>query len=268
MKKIFSIFSVLIFLTVSEKTYSIGFDDFGSVWGEYYAEALNEFVDLGIVDESDLEEFSDSFPARVDVEGGTADIKVFPNTLFFGAWPKGFRSPKLPIIVTNDGVEPSLIRKVEITGDHEEDFKIESEDCEGETLGDADTCDIRVSFKPKDIGDRKADLVIHWFSASQGFQKVTVNLYGIGLPTSPTDICDFDDLIKGKCGGDGFDFPSPFSAEVGEVVDEEGNPVIEETSIDGSEVETKGGCNFGSVPSIPLFMIVPVLIALRRRIRV
>jgi len=95
-----------------------------------------------------------------------------------------------------------------------------------------------------------------------------VNLYGIGLPTSPTDICDFDDLIKGKCGGDGFDFPSPFSAEVSEIVDEEGNPVIEETSIDSAEVEAKGGCNFGSVSSIPLFMIIPVLIALRRRIRV
>ncbi len=267
MKKFSIFFFIVLLIFPVKKSLAIGFDDFGSVWGEYYAEAINEFVDLGIVDESDLEEFSDSFPARVDVEGGTADIKVFPNSLFFGAWPKGFRSPKLPIIVTNDGVEPALIRKVEITGEHEDDFRIEDEDCEGETLGDADTCDIRVSFKPKDIGDRKADLVIHWFSASQGFQKVTVNLYGIGLPTSPTDICDFDDLISGDCGG--FKFPSPFSTENVEIIEEsqdDQNLAIEEASVENSPVEA-GGCNFASVSTLPLFLIVPVLLAIRKRIR-
>ncbi len=256
-KKLVSLFSLVFIMFFNEKSFSIGFDDFGSVWGEYFAEALNEFVDLGIIDEDDLEEFSDSFPARVDVEGASADIKVFPNTVFFGAWPKGFRSPKLPVIVTNDGAEPAIIRKVEITGDHEDDFRIESEDCEGETLGNADTCDIRLSFKPKDIGDRKADLVIHWFSASQGFQKVTVNLYGIGLPKDPTDICDFDDLIGGDCGG--FDFPSPFSAG-DPVVSEEIS--IEKTSVD--EPEAKGGCSFGSVATLPLYMIIPVIMLIRR----
>ena len=251
-KKVLLFVLALFLFFTSEKSFPIGFDDFGTVWGEYFAEALNEFVDLGIVDEEDLEDFSDSFPARVDVEGASADVKVFPNTLFFGAWPKGFRSPKLPVIVTNDGAEPALIRKVEITGEHEDDFRIESEDCEGETLGNADTCDIRLSFKAKDIGDRKADLVIHWFSPSQGFQKVKVNLYGIGLPSEPTDICDFDDLIGGDCGG--FDFPSPFSAD---------EPALKESSLQ-DESNAGGGCSFGSVASIPLYILIPFLMAFRR----
>lgn len=258
-KKITFLLLTLSLIFPFKSSLSIGFDDFGAVWGEYFAEALNEFVDLGLIDEDDLEEFSDSFPARVDVEGGTADIKVFPNSLFFGAWPKGFRSPKLPVIVTNDGAEPAIIRKVEITGDHEEDFRIESEDCEGETLGNSDTCDIRLSFKPKDIGDRKADLVIHWFSASQGFQKVTVNLYGIGLPSEPTDICDFDDLVDGKCGGFDFDFPSPFSNSEPEVVES----TIEKTSVENG-ADVKGGCSFSNIATLPVYLLIPILIALRR----
>ncbi|NPA51752.1 MAG: hypothetical protein GXO22_02530 [Aquificae bacterium] len=257
-KSILSFLIFTVFIAVPyQKAFSISFDDFGAVWGEYFAEALNEFLDLGIIDEDDLEEFSDSFPATVDVEGATADIKVFPNSLFFGAWPEGFRSPKLPLIVTNDGVEPAIIRKVEISGDHEDDFRIESEDCEGETLGNADTCDIRISFKPTDTGDRKADLVIHWFSASQGFQEVTVNLYGIGLPGDPTDICDFDDLINGECGG--FDFPSPFSSGEPTIADSQ---KLEKSSV--NDIDASGGCNFGSAIVVPIYLLIPFILLFRR----
>ena len=73
--------------------------------------------------------------------------------------------------------------------------------------------------------------------------------------------------MYGDCGG--FKFPSPFSTENVEIIEEnqdDQNLAIEEASVENSPVEA-GGCNFASVPTLPLFLIVPVLLAIRKRIR-
>ncbi len=264
---LFSIFLAILFVQDSSKALSFGSSDITEPWSDYWGDAIKTFVDSGLVDEDDLEDYSDIFPSP-DVEGVDGKLYVMPKALFFGTWPKGVRSIKLPVVVTNDGQLPLTIYDLKLEGDHPDDFKIEDDECEGETLSNLDTCTIRISFKPKEMGTRKAKLRIKYAKAKVTppfgqFKSEYVKLMGIGIPTEPGDIldeCDFDDLWKGKCGdfGDFGDFGDvfKFSKEDPEVVKAQ------------STEPTAGGCSMALNPSaLPLYLLVPVFFYLRKKFK-
>jgi len=265
--QLLSITLISFFIQHESNALSFGSSDITEPWSDYWGDAIKTFVDTGLVDENDLEDYSDIFPSP-DVEGVDAKLYVMPKALFFGTWPKGVRSIKLPVVVTNDGTLPLTIYDLKLEGDHPEDFKIEDDECEGETLSNLDTCTIRISFKPKDMGTRKAKLRIKYAKAKVSppfgqFKSEYVKLLGIGIPTNPGDFldnCNFDDLWKGKCGditdigdiGDVFKFSKTEDPEV-----------IKAQSVEPDA----GGCSMAVSPSIlPLYLLVPALIYLRRKI--
>ena len=277
-KKMISALSLIVFLflglTNSSKVYSFGIGDFTDPFSEYWGDAADEFFDTGIIDRDDWEDLTSVLPDSIDVEGATPKLRYFPTALFFGTWPTAIRSVKMPIVFTNDGALPLFIENVKLTGENSDDFKIEDDGCDDETLGDLDTCTVRISFKPKKVGTRRAILKVYYYKADVFAPKThteEIKLMGIGLPSEPEDIgdCDFDDLWKGKC--------TPDFGDLGDIGDifkfSDGNP--QEISANGDEEVIKtasvepqaGGCSMAPVPSIPWYLFVPFVIFARRIFR-
>ncbi len=278
LKKIVPILSISLFLVLgmnSSKTYGLGFGDFTEPWSDYWGDAADEFFDTGIIDREDWEDWTSIIPEEPEFEGATPKLRYFPTALFFGTWPTAIRSVKMPIVVTNDGALPLYIEDVKLEGDNPDDFRIDDDECNDEVLGDLDTCVIRISFKPKEIGTRRAILKISYYKSTNPIKTYTeeIKLMGIGIPSEPDDFgdCDFDDLWKGKC--DIFDG----IGDIGDIGDifkfSENNP--QEISINGDEeviktasVEPKsGGCSMVAFPSVPWYLFLPFLIFARRLFR-
>ena len=280
-KKLIPILSVSLFLllgmSTSSKVYAFGFGDLTDPFGEYWGDAADEFFDTGIIDREDWEDITSVLPDSPEFEGATPKLRYFPTALFFGTWPTAIRSVKMPVIFTNDGALPLFIENVEIKGDNPDDFRIEDDGCDDKTLGDLDTCTVRISFKPKEVGTRRAILKVSYYKADITAPKThteEIKLMGIGIPSEPGDLgdCDFDDLWKGKCDifdgigdigdiGDIFKFSEDNPQEV--VVDSNDDEVIKTASVEPQA----GGCSMAPVPSIPWYLFLPVVLFARRFLR-
>jgi hypothetical protein len=279
LKRIVSILSIsLIFIlgTTSPKAYAFGIGDITDPFGEYWGDAADEFFDSGIIDREDYEDWSSIIPESPEIEGATPKLRYFPTALFFGTWPTAIRSVKMPIVFTNDGALPLFIENVEIKGENPEDFRIDDDGCDDKTLGDLDTCTVRISFKPKEVGTRRAILKVSYYKADISSPKThteEIKLMGIGLPSEPGDIgdCNFDDLWKGKC--DIFDGVGDIG-NIGDIFKfSEGNPQEISTEGDSEVVKTAsvepqaGGCSMVVSPSIPWYLFLPFVIFARRFFR-
>ncbi len=277
LKKLIPILSIFILLLTginnSSKVFAFGIGDFTDPFNEYFGDAADEFFDTGIIDREDWEDLTSILPDSIEVEGATPKLRYFPTALFFGTWPTAIRSVKMPIVFTNDGALPLYIENLEIKGENPGDFKIEDEDCDDEVLGDLDTCTVRISFKAKEIGTRRAYLKVSYYKADALFPKThteEIKLMGIGLPSEPEDLggCDFDDLWKGKCTPDFGDIGDigdifKFSKDAPQEVVAGDEEVIKTASVEPKS----GGCSMAPVSSVPWYLFLPLIIFVRRLFR-
>jgi hypothetical protein len=103
----------------------------------------------------------------------------FPDTLI------GVSSPDQQVFFTNDGPDPIDVSGVSIGGADPTDFAVTQDNCTGATLGDGESCDMRVGFAPTARGPLSADLdVAHTGDASPATAPLSGN--GVIKELSPT----------------------------------------------------------------------------------
>jgi hypothetical protein len=77
----------------------------------------------------------------------------------FGQAPVGSENHELLTTVRNTEAEPLVIDAVEVVGDHQQDFTMET-GCAGVELASQETCEIAIVFAPTETGEREAILQI------------------------------------------------------------------------------------------------------------
>ena len=155
---------------------------------------------LDIKKQADLGDILDN----IDVEAGVS-IEIFPDKWHFGSIIEDCESPAFPFVITNDGGIPVYIRKSYIDGKDEEHFDIKEDNCKDKILAVGDACTIKVVFKPKAEGKRKAKLVVRYYGDKDlkeaiedlikgDYKEEEADLEGIGLPSPTGDFIDYEDF--------------------------------------------------------------------------
>jgi hypothetical protein len=112
---------------------------------------------------------------------GTATpvVSVSPSSLAFPAWPVNKFSPTQVVTLTNHDSTPLILQQVRVTGTHPNEFAVPSasDTCSGAQITGGGTCSVEVTFAPRTIGSRDAQLV---FADSSGSQHI-VSLAGTGV---------------------------------------------------------------------------------------
>ncbi|MGQ0570722.1 MAG: choice-of-anchor D domain-containing protein [Armatimonadota bacterium] len=121
--------------------------------------------------------------------GGTGIVArgvlvVRPPSVTFGEQTVGSRSEPRAITVINEGTGSITIRSTSVGGSEQADFLVQQR-CLGITLGPNESCQITVSFVPRDRGLRNATILI---ATDDG--RVTVGLSGAGSIVQTNPVLD------------------------------------------------------------------------------
>lgn len=120
-------------------------------------------------------------------------IRFDPASLQFPNQEVSSRSPVQMITVSNLGTSPLKISDVSVTGANADDFVLGNSGCGRTLIVPGDSCQIRVTFTPRDSGARTAILTV---TANTAGPSPTVSLSGTGIgpipAIEPTSI-DFGD---------------------------------------------------------------------------
>ena len=102
--------------------------------------------------------------------------------LTFGNQEVGTTSERQSITLSNTGEESLKIIDVTVTAPHASDFNADQQ-CSSVSLSSGESCTIRVSFTPSDLGSRSANLGID--HNVTGSPQADVALNGNGIDTKP-----------------------------------------------------------------------------------
>jgi hypothetical protein len=115
-------------------------------------------------------------------------LEVAATTLAFGDLRVGFEGGAKPVELANTGSATLNVTRVQLQGANAEDFVLKS-DCRAEAIRAGNSCSIRLAFRPRSSGARRAELEI---SPSDDLDPITVALSGTGtvagLAVSPGSV--------------------------------------------------------------------------------
>src|SRR6185437_16598685 len=86
---------------------------------------------------------------------------VDASTLDFGTAGLLVTTPAKTVVVTSTGTSPATFVASTLTGVNPGDFVVTSDGCLGKTLSTGQSCQVRVAFKPTDLGARSGTLQIN-----------------------------------------------------------------------------------------------------------
>ena len=109
-------------------------------------------------------------------QGVAPRLEVATGTLDFGRLRTGFESRAKEATLVNTGSATLSIERVRLIGRDPGEF-ILKEDCRGSTIQAGERCPVRVAFRPRSTGDRRAVLEI---TASEDLEPLEVVLNGAG----------------------------------------------------------------------------------------
>ena len=192
----------------------------------------------------------------VDVDAH-ASISVQPSEMNFLTIPEDCESVGVPFAIYNDGGTPVYIRDVDIIGDDKKDFEIVDENCKHEKISIDDFCTVIVKFSPKSEGSKEATLRISFLDYDKVkdikwkwnwddlLDEITstedASLKGVAITNPASDIF-------------GIDCPKPPEYDVEDLTGK--------TDSDDDWLDI--GCSMGTVNSLPFYLLVPVLLWIRR----
>ncbi len=115
-------------------------------------------------------------PALTPVLCGPLAVPNAPR-LHFGSGCVGKRRPVASLELTNLGLDPLRVTRVELRGEHAGDFRMVGEDCSGVEIYPSSRCNLDLAFRPGGPGWREAEMAI---SVRGGARPVSVTLVGHG----------------------------------------------------------------------------------------
>jgi hypothetical protein len=107
---------------------------------------------------------------------------ITPQTLDFGPQTIGTRSHTRRIFVTNEGRWPLDLHRAAVGGQNAADFRIVRDDCASLLVPFGESCTLRVRFRPRGAGRRRATLVLPDDGSGPGRE---VQLTGFGSDALP-----------------------------------------------------------------------------------
>lgn len=122
-------------------------------------------------------------PLNVPVSGTgiRTGVRVTPSAIDFGNQQVGTQSAAKSVTLVNDGDSDVVVVDTSITGQNPTDFDAPSKTnfCEGQRVGQGESCNLEVRFAPLDMGPRSALLSI---SDDAPGSPHRIELSGVGLP--------------------------------------------------------------------------------------
>jgi hypothetical protein len=106
-------------------------------------------------------------------------LRVDPDSVDFGAVNVGSASTEQTLTASDIGASNLNIDSVSITGSNAGDFKVNQDNCSGQTLTAGQQATLGVVFTPAATGSRQA--VLHVFSSDPSNPDYQVSLAGTGL---------------------------------------------------------------------------------------
>ena len=100
-----------------------------------------------------------SVTAELSGFGGDPALAPLPGGAFGGSLVVGTRGEPMPFELYNVAFNPVGIRDIEVQGSHPDDFVINLDECSGETIEAATSCNLEVLFTPTGAGRRTANVV-------------------------------------------------------------------------------------------------------------
>lgn len=98
-----------------------------------------------------------------------ADLTIFPPELNFADQAAGAVSDGQPVTLTNIGHAPVTVSDIALS-DESSSYEMDAGSCRGATIAVGQSCTVTVRFKPADIGNRTARLVIRDSSGDDSHQ--------------------------------------------------------------------------------------------------
>lgn len=96
-------------------------------------------------------------------EGSSEDpagAQLTPDPLDFGRQGVGRSSTTMTATLTNLGPSELHVESAEMSGQDDSQFEVVENDCEDATLDEGDTCEIKLRFSPKSVGDFEATVTV------------------------------------------------------------------------------------------------------------
>jgi Beta-propeller repeat len=126
-------------------------------------------------------------PHVLSVTGiGSGALAVLSNTsLSFGNQPQGSISPAKAVTLFNQGNQPLTVTNVTPTGPDANQFGLQSNICDSNSIAGGASCTINVVFAPLAIGSYQAEIDIIDNSGGLSAAKQVIALSGTGVAASP-----------------------------------------------------------------------------------
>jgi len=102
-------------------------------------------------------------PNRIEMIGtGTEgpQLTLTPAFINFGEQPLDLSTPPEMITIMNIGIGDLMLKLLELTGPHRDDYMILADGCSGAVLATDETCQVELDFAPQAAGIRKAALTV------------------------------------------------------------------------------------------------------------
>ena len=100
-----------------------------------------------------------SITAELSGFGGDPTLAPLPGGAFGGSLVVGTRGEPMPFELYNVAFNPVNIDDVDVQGSHPDDFVIDLDECSGNTIEAATSCELQVIFTPTGAGRRTATVV-------------------------------------------------------------------------------------------------------------